>query len=158
MKKLIVTFAAILIFASSVKAQSLENLFKKYADDERFEFVSVGSGLMNIASALGGVDKEAKNMMSKMKSIKILTLEENLNSHLANSFIKELDNIIANGEFETIVESREKNERTYIYKRVDAKDNADMLIVTKEPRETNVIWLKGKMSKQEMQKIMQEDD
>lgn len=158
MKKLIMAFAAIIMFTSAVQAQSLDKFFKKFSDDERFEYVSVGSGLMNLASAFAGVDKEAKNMISKMKGIKILTLEEETNSGLANSFINELNEIVEKGNFETMVEAREKNERTYIYKRIDAKNNADMLIITKEPKETSVIWLKGKISPEEMDKIMSDNN
>ncbi|MBP1664548.1 MAG: hypothetical protein H6Q19_1688 [Bacteroidetes bacterium] len=156
MKKLIMAFVAIIIFTSAAQAQSLDKFFKKYSDDERFQYVSVGSGAMNIASAFGGVDKETKKMISKMKGIKILTLEQGSNSALASSFINELNEIVSKGDFETVVEAREKNERTYIYKRVDSKNNADMLIMSKEPNETNVIWLSGKISPEELSKMMNE--
>lgn len=158
MKKLFMALAALIIFASAARAQSLDKFFNKFSDDERFGYVSVGSGLMNLASAFSGVDREAKNMISKMKGVKILTLEEDTNSGLSNSFINELNDIVAKGDFETMVEAREKNERTYIYKRIDAKNNADMLIITKEPKETTVIWLKGKITPEEMAKIMNDNN
>jgi hypothetical protein len=63
---------------------------------------------------------------------------------------RELNQVIDNGEFETAVEARDKGERVHIYYRVSGKDNADMLIVTKEKGELSLIWISGKMTKQEM--------
>jgi hypothetical protein len=48
------------------------------------------------------------------------------------------------------VSTRDKGERVNIYYRFSGKDDADMLIVTKEKGEFSVIWLNGKMTKEEM--------
>jgi len=112
--------------------QTLQGLFKKYGNDECFEYVSVGKGMMNFASSFGGVGKNDKEIMSKMKGIKILTLNVHYDSPLMKAVIQELNQIIDAGNFETAVEARDKGERVNIYYRVSGKDNADMLIVLKK--------------------------
>ena len=149
MKK-IMTLVALLLLVSATQAQTLQSFFEKYSSDERFEYVSVGKGMMNIGHAFGGNKKDNSEMMSKMKSIKILTLNAEASSALMKSVVSELDQVVEKGNFETAVEARDKGERVHIYYRFTGKDNADMLIVTKEKGEFSLIWITGKMTKDEM--------
>ena len=149
MKKII--FLVLAFFAvTAANGQTLQKFFDKYADDERFQYVSINNGLMNMASVLGGVAKEEKKMMSKMQNMKILTLEGDTESSFVKSVFNELNAIVENGNFETVVEVREKGERVNIYYRIVGENNADMLIITKEKGEFTCIWIKGKMTREEM--------
>lgn len=152
MKKLLIILAALLTVTAYTRAQTLESLFEKYADDERFEYVSVGKGMMNMASAFGGMAKDNKDIMSKMRSVKILTLNAGNDAPIMKIFGKELKEVIDNGNFETAVEARDKGDKVHIYYRFRSKDNADMLIVSKEKTELSLIWISGKMTKEEMMK------
>ena len=58
--------------------------------------------------------------------------------------------MLESGKFETAIEARDKGEKVHIYYRLSAKDNADMLIVTRDKSELSLIWINGKMSKEEM--------
>ena len=91
MKK-ILTLVAVLFFTIATQAQTLQSLFEKYSDDERFTYVTVGNGMMNLANVIGrhGHQDKNKDMVSKMKSIKILSLEDG-NAALMKSFVQELD-------------------------------------------------------------------
>jgi len=149
MKKMLTLVAVILVVAAA-QAQTLQSLFDKYSQDERFTYVTVGNGMMNLASAFAGKEKNNKEMMSKLKSIKILTLENEANSSIMKSVVQELDKVIEAGKFETAVEARDKGEAVHIYYRITGKDNAEMLIVTKEKGEFSLIWMSGKMSKDEI--------
>ena len=149
MKK-IMTLVAVLLMVTAIQAQTLQSLFDKYRNDERFEFVSVGKGMMNMAGAFGGHAKNNSEMMSKLKSLKILTLNADDTSSLMKSVVSELDKVVEKGNFETAINTRDKGERVNIYYRFSGKDDADMLIVTKEKGEFSVIWLNGKMTKEEM--------
>jgi len=150
MKKML-TLIAVLLFAVAIQAQTLQSLFEKYSEDERFTYVTVGNGMMNLANVIGrhGHSDKNKDMVSKMKTIKILTLEEG-NIALSKSFMLELNKVLEAGKFETAVEARDKGERVHIYYRLNGKDNADMLIVSKDKSELSLIWISGKMSKDEM--------
>lgn len=150
MKKLIFTIAILLVGATFANAQTLQKFFEKYADDERFQYVSVGKGMSNLASSLGGLASDDKKMMQKMQGMKILTLDADLQSAFAKSVMSELDHIIEIGNFESVVETRDKGERVNIYTRVTGNNDSDMLIVTRERAEFSCIWIKGKMTKQEI--------
>jgi len=151
MKKIMI-LVAVFFFVAANQAQTLQSLFDKYGDDERFEYVSIGKGMMNMTGIFGGMAKNENEMMSKMRTIKILSLDTEANSPLMKSVVSDLDQVVEKGNFETAVEVRDKGERVNIYYRVTGNDNADMLIVTKEKGEFSVIWISGKMTKEEMMK------
>ena len=165
MKKML-TLVALLLIVIATPAQTLHSLFEKYTEDERFTSVTVGSGMLNLGSIISNRNgnAKAKDLASKMKSIKILTLEDT-NLPISKTFVQELDKVIDQGKFKTAIEARDKGERVHIYYRISAKDNADMLIVSKDKTEISVIWISGKMSKEEMinafssnNKFTQKDD
>ncbi len=148
---------SLFMLTATTQAQTLQKFFDKYGDDERFEYVSISKGIMNMASVFGGLAKDEKKMMSKMQGLKILTLEERSESPLMKTVLKELNQIIEDGNFETAVEVREKGERVNILYRIVGADNADLLIITKEKSEFSCIWIKGKMTKDEMMNTFSEN-
>jgi hypothetical protein len=151
MKK-IMTLVAVLLMVAASQAQTLQSFFDKYSNDERFEYVSVGKGMMNLGNMFKGKghSSDSNDMASKMKSIKILTLNADANSALMKTVISEFDQVLGKGNFITAVETRDKGEKVNILYRFTDKDNADMLIVTKEKGEFSLIWMSGKMTKEEM--------
>ncbi len=157
MKKMMTIVVSLLLMAAATQAQTLQKFYDKYGDDERFQYVSVSNGMMNMASMFGGMAKDEQKMMSKMQGLKILTLEEDTESPFMKSVLKELYQIIDDGNFETAVEVRDKGERVNVFYRVVGADNADMLVVTKDKTEFSCIWIKGKMTKEEMMKSFNRD-
>lgn len=157
MKKMITIVVSLLLMAAATQAQTLQKFYDKYGDNERFQYVSVSNGMMNMASMFGGMAKDEQKMMSKMQGLKILTLEEDTESPFMKSVLKELYQIIDDGNFETAVEVRDKGERVNVFYRVVGADNADMLVVTKDKTEFSCIWIKGKMTKEEMMKSFNRD-
>ncbi|MDD3080059.1 MAG: DUF4252 domain-containing protein [Paludibacter sp.] len=158
MKKIFSVALFIMFSAITVNAQSLQSFFDKYGDDERFQYVSINKGMMNMASVLGGLAKDEQKVMNKMQGLKILTLEEKADSPFLKSITKELYQIIEKGNFESAVEVRDKGERVNIYYRVSGNDNADMVIITKDKGELSCIWIRGKMTKEEMMKAFSDKD
>lgn len=150
MKKVITMVVTLFLIAMTTEAQSLQKFFDKYADDERFQYVSVNKGMINMGNVLGGIAKADQKSFSKMNGIKILTLEASNESTIMKSVLQEIDRIVESGNFESAVEVRDKGERVNIYYRVIGTDNADMIIITKERSELNCIWISGKMTKEEM--------
>ncbi|MFZ4723965.1 MAG: DUF4252 domain-containing protein [Paludibacter sp.] len=150
MKKITTILAALFIFTAVIQAQTLQSLFDRYASDDRFEYVSLGKSMMNMATTFGGVGKNDKQIMSKMNGIKILSLQASFDSPLMKTLENELKQVLDAGNFEIAVEASDKGERVHIYYNKGGKDINDMLIVTKEKGELSIIWMTGKMTKDEM--------
>lgn len=155
MKKLVTSLFLGLIVALGVQAQEIKKVFDKYGDDERFTYVSVGKGAMNMAKSFSAnyVGNSEMQIIEKMNGVRVLTLEGG-NEKIAKSFTNDIDKVIKSGNYEEIVNVRDKGERVNIYTQVDKENNAEMLIITKDSDEVSLIWITGKASKEEMSKIM----
>ena len=150
MKRIVTTLAILVALIFTGHAQTLQKFFDKYADDERFQYVAISKGMMNMASVFGGMAKDEKKMMQKMNGLKILSLDADSESQIMKSVVREMHQIVCSGNFESAVEARDKGERVNIYYRVSGANNADMLIVTREKNSFNCIWIKGNMTKEEL--------
>lgn len=138
----------LLILTAATQAQTLQKFFEKYADDERFQYVNINKGMINMGSMIGGVSKGNQKAFSKMNGLKILTLESE--TEFIRVVEQELLQVVTAGKFESAMEVREKGERVNIYYRVNSNESSDMLIITKEKGELTCIWMTGKMTKEEM--------
>lgn len=150
MKRTLTMVVTLLILTAATQAQSLQKFYEKYGSDERFEYVSINKGMMNMGAFLGGMSKSDKNELEKMQGLKILTFSGDTEQAFVKAMIAELDQIVKTGGFESAVEVREKGERVNIYFRVVETNNSDMLIITREKNEFTSIWIKGKMTKEDM--------
>lgn len=148
--------ACLILVAATSKAQTLKSFFNKYGNDERFEYVSIGKGMLTMAKIFGDTDAGDTEALSKIKGLKVLTHTDGFDDTLQKEVLRELDEIINSGNFETLVEVRDKTERVNIYCRINEKEDADMLVVTKDESELSMIWIKGKLTPEELMQILDE--
>jgi hypothetical protein len=69
----------------------------------------------------------------------------------------QLDKVIRSGKYETAVRVKDKNETVNIFFRSTGKDHSDMIIVSKQKNEMSIIWMSGKMTKEEMSDIFSQN-
>ena len=144
MKKIIILAVLLLTASTGIYAQkTMKSIFDSYADDERFSYVSVGKGAFNMIRSLdvlGDMTSNEKEMIANMTGLKILSLESAKNEKLFNSLISDVKSVTAGDLHETLVEVREKGERTEIFV---AKDKSEMIIISKDKEDLSIIWLQG---------------
>lgn len=158
MKKISI-FAFLLLLSVIGQAQTLNKLFNKYSDDNRFEYLSIGKGMLGFASIFADYGVLTDGQMEKITGIKMLKLEkDSANTELASKFVQEIDVIIKKGNFEVSLIKRDKNQLTYIYKRIDKRANADMVFFTKTNSLINFVWLMGKASNEEVDRYNYEKE
>ncbi len=138
----------------TTNAQTLKDLFNKYADDERFEYVSVGKGMLSIARIFGETEGGEADVLSRINGIKILTLTDGFDDTLQKDVLKEVDGATTAGQFETLVEVREKEEKVYVYSRNAENGITDMLVVTQDEAELSLIWIKGNLTQEELMGLL----
>ena len=145
MKKTVTIAVLCLITLATAQARSIQDLFDKYADDERFTYVSVGRGAMNMVSGFidfATIPSEDKEMISKINGVKILTLESATDEKLMKTIVTEVDKVVKDGQFESLAEVRDKGERVNVYMQT-SKNTAELLIAVKNKKEMSLIWFSG---------------
>ena len=148
MKKTVTMAVLCLITLATAQAKSIHDLFEKYADNERFTYVSVGKGAMNLVNKFADADgvkiiTEDLEFFSKINNIKILSLESETDEKLMNTILLEANEIIKSEKFEPLAKGRSKGEQVSIYAKKIDQNVAEVLIVVKNKEEFSLIWLNG---------------
>ena len=111
MKKLLLIIAVVLPVAVLAQKTPVDKLFEKYANQKGFTTVNISGKLLGFASQMDTGDKETSEMLSQLKGIRILSVEdEELNKSL--DFFAELntDGFLDNNNFEVLMEVTEDDE------------------------------------------------
>jgi len=111
MKKIILLLAVILPMAVLAQKNPVDKLFEKYANQKGFTTVNISGKLLGFASNLDTGDPATKDMLSSLKGIRVLTVEDDdLNNKI--DFYKELeaDGFFKNNDYEVLMEVTEDDE------------------------------------------------
>ncbi len=138
---------------TAAHTQTLDDLFRKYSDDRRFEYVSIGKGMLSIAGFFGAADEQTKAIFDKINQIKILALTDGFDDTLQREVLDEVKDVTQE-QFETLVEVRDGSERVFIYRRTSQKDIDDLLLVTQDESEVVLIWVLGRLSVEELMEMV----
>ena len=111
MKKLILILAVVLPMAVLAQKTPVDKLFEKYANQKGFTTVNISGKLLGFASQLESGDEATSDLLSGLKGIRILSVEDNeLNKKL--DFYKELESegFFKNNNYEVLMEVTEEDE------------------------------------------------
>lgn len=111
MKNLFLVLAVLLPMAMFAQKTPVDKLFDKYANQKGFTTVNISGKLLGFAALLENDDKEVGNMLSSLKGIRVLTVEDDeLNKKI--DFYQELkaENFFSNNKFEVLMEVTEEDE------------------------------------------------
>lgn len=145
MKKTLFALLFVLVGAGSLSAQKkMEAVFDRYADDDRFTYVSVGRGAFNLIrsfTATADLSNEEREIISKMNGVKILTLDRDRNESTVKRIMNDVTKIVRSAKHESIAEVRDKGQRTEIFL---ARDKSELVIINNDENEMSLIWLHGR--------------
>lgn len=157
MKRLFFIGALMLILSVSAHSQELKHFFQKYGKDDRFEFVTVNKSLFTLGIMFSSdMSDDEKDMLKGIEQVKILNSKQGIEKKQSDLIMKDLKKVIDNGDFESVVEVRDKGEHLYIYTQTGRKKKGDFLLVTNDNESLNLIWIEGKISRKIAEMIEKE--
>ena len=140
--------------AVTVDGRSVNSFYRKYNRNAHFESVNVGPGLFAIAKLFKKhMDPSERELISAISSIKILTTESSASPQLQTSFNADFEKVVQRGNYESLLEVREKNERVRMLIKQNSRNITDLLIMVSDSGELNLIWIKGKITRDKIEKL-----
>lgn len=131
MKKLLAVLAIVMPMALLAQQTPVDKLFDKYANQDGFTTVNISGTLLGFAAQMGDEDDETSDMLSSVKGIRVLTVDDSaLNKKL--DFYQELEDggLFKNKSFEVLMEVTEKDEVVrFIAKDMGNGNVSDFLLV-----------------------------
>lgn len=146
MKKLFISLSAI-CFAAMLNAQSgpIDEMFDKYSEKEGFTVVSISSKMFSMLSGQDDKEREAGDIINRLKSIRILSVEDSLLNRNLN-FYSELSRKLDLSDYEELMVVREGPDITKFLIRQKGDMISELLVITGGPGGNSLISIKGDLN------------
>ncbi|MBR4240016.1 MAG: DUF4252 domain-containing protein [Prevotella sp.] len=146
MKKIFTLFALTLLLATNSMAQTAADIFNEFKDKPNVQFVSLPKTLMSLA-ANGVEDENKKELLKKMDSIVILSIEDD--DQLVKQFEKKVKNLSKKG-YEQMVNSNDDGEKAQILVKTKGDAITEMLVISIEDNECALVQICGNIRPQDV--------
>jgi hypothetical protein len=144
MKRLLilVSFLVLTVSLSAQNSAAIDALFDKYAGKEGFTSVFISSRMLGMFSSQENKDDDASALFSKLKSIRILTVEDStLNDRI--NFYQELRKMADFSVYEDLMTVNEADNDTRFLIRTTGKTIDELLIISGGKKGNALISIKG---------------
>lgn len=154
MKKLILVLAVLLPMAVFAQNSPVDKLFEKYANRKGMTTVNISGKLLNFAAKIDSGDDETAKMMSELKGIRILSVDDHeLNKGI--DFYKELEagGFFKNNEYESLMDVTEDHEVVRFLVRSAGNNKYSELLLIVGGEENALISIRGSIDPANIGKI-----
>ena len=146
MKKIFLSFTA-LCLTMMIQAQSnpVDEMFNKYSEKQGFTVVSISSKMFSLFANKDPENKDADNVINKLKSIKILSVEDSLLNKNLN-FYSELSKKLDLSVYEELMVIKEGPDITKFLIKQNGNLISELLVVKGGPGGNSLISIKGELN------------
>lgn len=145
MKYLIISILVLLLIPGTFFGQTgeaIDKLFEKYSGKEGITSVYISSRMFSLFTSQETQDEELKDLMSRLKSIRILTVEDSL-LNLKLNFYDELKKVTDFSAYEELMVVNESTGVTKFLIRGNGKTVDELLVITGGSQGNTMISIKG---------------
>ena len=146
MKKIFLSFTA-LCLTLMIQAQSnpVDEMFNKYSEKQGFTVVSISSKMFSLFANKDADNKDADNVINRLKSIKILTVEDSLLNKNLN-FYTELSKKLDLSVYEELMVVKEGQDITKFLIKQSGNTISELLVIKGGPGGNSLISIKGELN------------
>lgn len=158
MKKIFLSIAFFsLTLLINAQNNAVEEMFNKYSEKEGFTLVSISSKMFSMFANKDNDNKDADNIISKLKSIRILSVEDSLlnkNLNFYTELVKKLDL----SEYEELLVVKKGPDITKFLIKESGKNITELLVVKGGPDGNSLISIKGDLNLKNISDISKDID
>ena len=146
MKKIFLSFIP-LCLTLMIQAQTnpVDEMFNRYSEKQGFTVVSISSKMFSLFANKDPENKDADNVINKLKSIKILSVEDSLLNKNLN-FYSELSKKLDLSVYEELMVIKEGPDITKFLIKQKGNTISELLVVKGGPGGNSLISIKGELN------------
>ena len=146
MKKLFLFFTALnLSILIQAQTNPVDEMFNKYSEKEGFTVVTISGRMFSMFANLDTENKDTDNLIRRLKSIRILSVEDSsLNQSL--NFYTELSKKIDLSVYEELMVIKEGHDITKFLIRQNGNMISELLVISGGPGGNSLISIKGDLN------------
>lgn len=154
MKKIILAIIVIMTCQTGF-AQNVDALYNYFKDEKGVESVTVSPLLMKFARLFMDEDDKSNPLIKGVSSLRVLDLEESP-QEVKERFTKEVAKLNTNG-YETWIQAKQDGENVKIIAKLNEGTICELLIMTTGKGDCALVMIKGKIKKEDIQAIINDD-
>jgi hypothetical protein len=131
--------------AMLAQSNAVEEMFNKYSEKPGFTVVSISSKMLGLFANKDTENKDADDIISKLKSIKILSVEDSLLNKNLN-FYTELSKKLDLSVYEELMVVKEGPDMTKFLIKQSGNTISELLVITGGPGGNSLISIKGTLN------------
>jgi hypothetical protein len=146
MRKLLICLSG-LFLTVIIQAQTnpIDEMFSKYSEKDGFAVVTISSKMFSMFANLDNENKDADDIMQRLKSIRILSVEDSLLNQNLN-FYSELSKKLDMSVYEELMVIKEGKDITKFLIRQNGNVISELLVITGGPAGNSLISIKGDLN------------
>lgn len=143
--------ALMMVLGNSYQAQAQSPEFKKfmeaYTGVESITVMDISSSMLRMAG-FGGNDKDAKELLSQLNRIVVITNENGF-----AGLSVEMEKVFSKGEYEVLTSITEGGSKTKICVKENSRNENELVVMNTSGKETVIVCVVGKLSVDQMMNI-----
>jgi hypothetical protein len=158
MKKVFLSLVTIcLTLAMQAQSNPVDDMFNKYSEKAGFTVVSISSKMFSLFANKSTENKDADDVINKLKSIKILSVEDSLLNKTLN-FYSELSKKLDLSVYEELMVVKEGPDITKFLIRQKGNTILELLVITGGPAGNSLISIKGELNLKSISELSKDID
>jgi hypothetical protein len=146
MKKIFLSFTALcLTLMMQSQSNPVDEMFNKYSEKQGFTVVSISSKMFSMFANKDAENKDAGDIINKLKSIKILSVEDSLLNKNLN-FYTELSKKLDLSVYEELMVVKEGQDITKFLIKQSGNIISELLVIKGGPGGNSLISIKGELN------------
>lgn len=158
MKKVFLSFITIcLTLIMQAQSNPVDDMFNKYSEKPGFTVVSISSKMFSLFANKNTENKDADDVINRLKSIKILSVEDSLLNKTLN-FYTELSKKLDLSVYEELMVVKEGPDVTKFLIRQKGNIISELLVITGGPAGNSLISIKGELNLKSISELSKDID
>ena len=146
MKKIFLFFTTMcLTLIMQAQSNPVDEMFNRYSEKQGFTVVSISSKMFSLFANKDPENKDADNIISRLKSIKILSVEDSLLNKNLN-FYTELSKKLDLSVYEELMAVKEGSDITKFLIKQTGNTISELLVIKGGPGGNSLISIKGELN------------
>jgi hypothetical protein len=159
MKKIIVMLLALLPLLGMAQKSQLNSLFDKYSGQEGYTSVYITSYMFDLFSKLADEDEaDFENVTKGLKSIKILTISNQLDKSAQDAFYSEIQKALPASVYKDFMIVKDGKQEVAFKVRDEGSKISEFVMIVKDPNEPVLMFLEGDINLKQIAKMSKSMD
>ncbi len=150
-KKTILAFIIALSCQTSW-AQSAQSLYRSFKDIKGVENVFLPHIVFTAIKNIGGIDPETRTLLSHIRSIRVMNLEE-CNDDVRQHFLKKTELLNTSG-YQELVRTHSDDEHSLVLLKMKDEKIKELVVLNAEPKECSMVIIKCNITPEVVQKLL----